>query len=332
MKDIPESALPSSRYPKLAGLIAAPFTPFDASGAVVCDKIKAYAKYLQESGVSGVFVCGTTGEGVSLTINERRRVLEAWVDAAGGRMKIIAHVGHSSGADSCSLVAHALECGVDAVAAMPSSRMVAPNLETLVRSVGAIAEAADSLPFYYYHIPSVSGVSFPMYRFLELAADRIPNLAGIKFTYEDLLDFQMCQRVLDGAFDIAFGRDECLLAALALGAQAAVGSTYNFAAPLYLAVMDAFSRGDMVEAQRLQGIAAQLISVCIDFGGLPAIKAAMAFVGHDMGPMRLPMRSLSHAESTRFRGTLEDAGLLSAITEPQQFRATRASGKALQSV
>lgn len=332
MKDISENGLQTSRYPKLEGLIAAPFTPMEPSGALACDKIKSYAQFLIECGVSGVFVCGTTGEGISMTSAERRSVLEAWLEAASGELKIIAHVGHGSAAESRALAEHALECGADAFAAMPCSRITSPDLDTLVRSVSEIAAAADSLPFYYYHIPSVSGVSFPMHRFLELAADRIPNLAGVKFTYEDLLDFQLSQQVLDGAFDISFGRDEILLAACALGTRSAVGSTYNFLAPLYIAMMEAFYQGKLDEARKLQLIACRIIAVCVDFGGLNAIKAAMALAGYDMGPTRLPMRSLTQAEVMRFRAAFEEAGLLSYVTDPLQFKQGRVPGKALQSV
>ncbi|WP_309399953.1 dihydrodipicolinate synthase family protein [Cerasicoccus maritimus] len=309
---------------KLDGLIAAPFTPFHADGELNLAIIPEYAAYLKEIGVNGIFICGTTGEGGSLSIYERQQVLQAWVSAAKGELQIIAHIGHASAKESRELAVHAAETGAEAIAAMPCSRWPISDIDTLVNWIADIAKAT-LLPFYYYHIPSISGVNLPMRQMLECACDRVPNLSGIKFTYEDLLDFQLCRDACDARYDISFGRDEALLSALALGATSAVGSTYNFAAPLYSRIISAFAEADHGTAVQLQRQSAELIDVMIKHGGLSAIKAAMSYTGLDLGPCRLPMKSLKVKQTSLLLNDLEQRGLLQYIA-----RADNKSGPTAQ--
>jgi N-acetylneuraminate lyase len=297
---------------RLKGLIAAPFTPLTARGEIDFEKIPAYAKFLATRGVSGVFVCGTTGEGSSLTIEERKAVLESWQAASGG-MTVIAHVGHASVVEARNLASHAAETGVDAIAAMPSSRHLPDGPRELVDWCASICEGAPTMPFYYYHIPSVSGVTIPVRSMLDLAVRRLPNFAGVKFTHEDMLDFQICTHYGDGMLDVTFGRDEMLLAALIMGAQSAVGSTYNFLSPLFADLIAKFRAGDIAGAARRQFMATEALAVMIDAGGLPAIKAAMGLVGIDVGGTRLPMRTLSAGEIRNLKGELDRVGLLRTL-------------------
>src|SRR5690606_26966689 len=121
----------------------------------------------------------------------------------------------------------------------------------------------------------------------------IPTLEGIKFTHEDLMDFSRCVRFGDGRYNLLFGRDEILLAGLAMGARGAVGSTYNFAAGYYQAVIEAYQQGDMERAQAEQARATELIAAFAPYGGIPAQKAIMRMVGLDCGPVRAPLSDLS---------------------------------------
>jgi N-acetylneuraminate lyase len=131
-------------------------------------------------------------------------------------------------------------------------------------------------------------------RFLEQGAKSIPTLHGIKFTNNDLMTLQECL-ALD-AFDIVFGYDELLLAGLTLGVKGAVGSTYNFAAPLYRQLIDAFERGDLVTARKAQLQSVRMIRILQEFGFSRASKAMMRLIGVDCGPVRLPLRAMSDAE------------------------------------
>ena len=154
----------------------------------------------------------------------------------------------------------------------------------------------------------MTGVSLPTADFLRAAQHKIPNLAGVKFTFENLMDFAESTRLDDGRFDVVFGRDEILVAGLALGAKGAIGSTYNFAAPVYNRILKAFAQGDLATAQTEQARANAMISVFIRFGGLTAGKSIMRLIGLDCGPVRLPLRSLSKAQESELRVELEKVG------------------------
>lgn len=284
---------------KLEGLIAAPFTPMHEDGSLHAEVIPALAEALAADGVVGAFVCGTTGEGLSLTTDERMSVAEAWVRSAPVGMRVIVHVGHASVREARKLAEHAAGIGADAVAAMPSSPLGSRAVEDVAEYVRAIAGAVPELPMFYYHIPSVSGVPISVADLLTLLGTSVPNLAGAKFTHENLYDFGRCLRLAEGRFDMLFGRDEMLLAGLTQGARAAVGSTYNFAAPLFRRMLQAFFTGDIEAARRLQAEAQDLIAILLAFPLLAAQKHLMGLIGPELGPVRTPMQPLRDADRAR---------------------------------
>ena len=292
----------------LTGLIAAPHTPFGPNGAVALDVIPQQAGLLAHNGVTGAFICGTTGEGASLTSEERRAIAAAWVKARPAGMAVIVHVGHSSLTEAGAFARHAQEIGADAIAAIAPSFFKPASATELAAWCAEVARQAPALPFYFYHMPGMTGVTIPAADFLSVAGDLIPTLAGVKFTHENLMDFARCSEHSDGKFNLLFGRDEILLAALALGARGAVGSTYNFAAPLYLRIIEAFDRGDLAAARRDQMRAIEFIGVLDRHGGLAAGKAVMKLIGLDCGPVRLPLRALTGRDEASLREGLERIG------------------------
>lgn len=293
----------------IRGLIAAPFTPFRQDGALDLDMIERLAASLAVNKVSGAFVCGTTGEGVSMTVEERMRVAARWVECAGKKLQVIVHVGHTALGDSSALAAHAQKIGATAVGCMAPYLFKPARAEELADFLAEVAAAAPELPFYYYHIPCVTGVTVPAFDLLRAAAGRIPNFAGIKFTHENLMDFAACVNWENGRYDILFGRDEMLLAGLAMGAKGAIGSTFNYAAQPYLRVIDAFNRGDMAAARAEQARANAMINVLCRFGGMPpAGKGFMQLIGLDCGPTRLPLRSLTDAQHEELRAACAEIG------------------------
>ena len=292
----------------LVGLIAAPHTAFHPDGSLALEVIPQQARLLAHNKVTGAFVCGTTGEGSSLTSDERYRVVEAWAAAKPAALALIVHVGHLSLGEASAFAKHAEERGADAIAAIAPSFFKPTGVAELVAWCAQIAAAAPRLPFYYYHMPGMTGVTIPATDFLALAGAQIPTLAGVKFTHENLMDFGRAAEVAGGKYEMLFGRDEILLAGLALGARGAVGSTYNFAAPLYLRLIEAFNRGDLAAARKDQSRAMDFIEVLNRHGGMAAGKSAMKLIGVDCGPMRLPLRSLSPAEESSLRAALAAIG------------------------
>jgi N-acetylneuraminate lyase len=178
----------------------------------------------------------------------------------------------------------------------------------MVEWCAELAAAAPNTPFYYYDIPSMTGLQLSSPEFLAQADGKIPNLRGIKFTNPDLMSYQLCLRAAGGRFDIPYGMDEVLLAALAVGAKGAVGSTYNFGAPIYHRVWKAFAAGDMETARKEQFRAVQMIQLLVGVGFFGGAKAVMKMLGVDVGPARLPHGNLDADQVRMLRAELEKIG------------------------
>ena len=281
---------------RLTGLIAAPHTPFTADDELNPSVVAAQAALLAESGVAGAFVCGSTGEAHSLTTEERTRLTEEWARVAAGRLKLLVHVGHNCRAEAIRLAAHAGRSGADAIAVLAPSYFKPATVADLIDFCEPVAAAAPGLPFYLYDIPVMTGVSLPTAEFLDRGADRIPTLAGVKFTNGDLIGLQECLAVRGGRFDVVFGYDEMLLAGLALGVKGAIGSTYNFAAPLYQRT----PAGVRVRrpGRGPAGAAARASPWYASWGASAACagKAIVGMLGVECGPVRSPLRPLTPAE------------------------------------
>jgi N-acetylneuraminate lyase len=283
-------------FPHIEGLVAAPVTAFAPDGSVTLDPIEEYAALLARNGVAGVFVNGTTGEGLSLTVDERLRLAARWVETAPTGFKVLIHVGHTSIAATETMARHAQDIGAFGFGTMAPIYFKPPTVARLVAHCAQEAAAAPNLPYYYYHIPSLTGVDFSMIEFLTKAEEAIPNLAGIKYTFENFMDLELCRRYRDGRYNILVGRDEMWLHAYAQGTRAAIGSTYNFMAPLYLEVARHIDAGDLPGASDLQYKAMRVIKVVLAAGGfIPAVKHILQRFGLELGGVRSPLHSLPAA-------------------------------------
>jgi N-acetylneuraminate lyase len=294
---------------RLTGLVAATHTPFDDAGELRLAVVEQQAEHLLKNGVQTVFIGGSTGEAHSLTLDERRVLAERWLAVARGTaLRVVVHVGSNCLPDARALASQAASLGAAAVSALAPSYFKPRTLDALVDWCAAIAGAAPGVPFYYYDIPSMTGVSFPMPEFLDRAAPRVPTLAGIKFTNPDLMGYLRCLRSGGGRFDVPWGIDEHLLAAVATGATGAVGSTYNFAAPIYQRLLAAFGRNDLAAARDEQLRAIELIALLNPFGYMAAARAVMEQLGVPVGPPRPPHARLSPADRHELGASLERMG------------------------
>jgi N-acetylneuraminate lyase len=278
------------------GLMAAPFTPFDPKGRLNLEIIPSYVDKMIADGLKGIFVCGSNGEGPNMTTEERIGVAKAFKQAAGSRIKVYVHVGHSSISESQRLAKHAHMIGADAISSVAAFYFKPNSVKNLVDALAEIASAAPELPFFYYHIPHLTGMNMDMIELLRLGEKKIPNLKGIKYTATTLWEYQLCLNEAAGKFDILFGLDEMLLPALAVGAKGAIGSTYTFAAPLYLEVIKSFETGDLGEARRKMLYLVDMVKILLKFPPIPAQKAIVKHLGIDLGPCRLPLTTLSSEE------------------------------------
>ncbi|PSW19928.1 N-acetylneuraminate lyase [Photobacterium sanctipauli] len=294
---------------KLTGLIAAPHTPFTSEGDVNYAAIDQIAAHLIKDGVNGVYICGTTGEGIHCSVEERKAIAERWVAASNGQLKITVHTGALSIVDTLELTRHAETLDIFATSAIGPCFFKPGSVDDLVEYCAQVAAAAPSKGFYYYH-SGMSGVNLDMEQFLIKADKRIPNLYGLKFNSGDLYEYQRCIRACDGKFDIPFGVDEHLPGALAVGAKGAVGSTYNYAAPLFHKIINDFNAGDMTAVYNGMDSVIALIRVLVEFGGVAAGKAAMALHGIDAGNPRLPITPLNDEQKAVVVERMKAAGFI----------------------
>jgi N-acetylneuraminate lyase len=278
-------------------------------GSVNLDIIPQYAEYYVRNGVNGAFLCGTSGEGFLLSSAERMKVAETWVKASPDDFKNIIHVGGPTINESRELAIHAAGIGAWGTGTIAPVFFKPSRVRELVDYCEALASASPDLPFYFYHMPGYTGVYLSMVEFLDQAYERIPNLAGIKYTHEDLYEFNQCMLFRNGHYDMLHGRDETLLAGLALGATGGVGGTYNHAMGIYINMKEAFLKGDLKTARNLQSKSQAFINILIRYrGNVVAGKRIMKFLGLDCGPNRVPIQNINDKEEQSMKAELEDIG------------------------
>lgn len=297
--------------PHLHGLIAAAFTPMHDDGSLWLERVDDVVDLLVARGVDGLYVCGSTGEGPLLTGAERRAVAEAYVRAARGRVPVVVQVGHASLAEARELAAHAQAAGADAISATPPTYFRPNGLDGVVDAIAAVAGGAPELPFFYYHIPPITGVQVDVARLLPRAAERVPNLAGVKFSSPTVHEFLGVDLE---RFRVLFGVDEMLIAGLVAGAHGAVGSTFNLIPGVYRDVMTALDRADLPAALAHQRRATATVLRVVRDRQLPYLKAAMALTGLPVGPTRAPLEPVTADELAALRDDLAAMGALADFT------------------
>ena len=296
----------------LHGLVAATHTPFHTDGSLNLPAVELQAAHLLKNDVTAAFIGGTTGESSSLTLDERLALTQRWAEVAKGTaMRVVVHVGSNCLADARTLAAQAQQLDAVAISALAPSYFKPRSVDALIACCADIAAAAPGTPFYYYDIPPMTGVAFSTLEFLEKAPAKIPTLVGCKASNPDLMAYLQCLHA--GDWDIPWGVDEWMLGALATGARGFVGSTYNFAAPIYHRLIAAFARGDLVAARAEQLRSTQLVALLARHGFMGAAKTTMGMLGVDVGPARLPNGSLSAEQATTLRGELEALGFFDWI-------------------
>ena len=299
----------------MRGLVAAVVTPMNAKGDLDLSVVPRVVDYLASKGITGIYIAGSTGEGMSLTDEERRGVAEAYVGAAKGRMKSFVQVGHNSMRASADLAGHAESIGADAVSATPTGYFKVSGEAELVEGLLPIVEAAPKTPFYYYHIPFLSGVNLDPIKLTDISMDRLPTFCGIKYSDgASLHNLPLLESVAPG-LEFLSGSDEAYLMSVAQGYKAAVGSTYNYAAPIYNNVRKSLSVGDFKRAQVWQKHALEMITAMFETCGRSSLKVMMQMVGIDCGPVRRPIDPASPDQIIALRKRLDTMGWFEWIKE-----------------
>lgn len=285
------------------GIMAATFTPFSQdAGQLDLSVIQDYAEDLVKQKVTGVFLNGSAGESVSLTVAERKQVLEAWMNTKSVKEKklhVIVHVGALALPDVLELARHAESLNVYAVAVMPPCYFKARNCEEMAEVLVTVAKYIPETAVYYYHIPHMNGINLEVKKILDICKRNCENVVGAKFTASDFADLGRC---IASGYNMLVGADNMVLAALAVGCQGAIGITYNFAGRLHYDIYEKFANGEIKEANQLQEISRVLCEKLYSVGINAASKFLQEMIrGINMGPLRWPQAKLTKEKEEEFR-------------------------------
>lgn len=284
----------------LSGILPAAVTPVDEHGNLNTRSFELLLARLYEAGSHGLYVCGQTGEGLQLPLDTRERAVEAAVANTPAGRAVVAHVGAPNTADAVRLARHASRAGAHAVSSLPPGS--AYSFAEVRNYYEALAAAAD-LPVLVYYFPDFSAAIQTAEQVLDLCS--IPSVVGLKFTDFDLYRLSLIQRAGHIIFN---GRDEVLAAGLLMGAHGGIGSFYNLAPELFVAVYEHTRAGRWAEARAAQDRINDLIRAVLRFPMLAAIKRLLTWSGIDCGYPVPPRRALTPDEENALRDAVTLAG------------------------
>jgi N-acetylneuraminate lyase len=304
------------KFQKIKGLIAAVFTPFKGDGMINVDAIPSYAKRMKGQGLAGVFVNGSTGEGMLLSVQERKALAEKWAPFGDDNFKVIVHVGSTSVEIAKDLASHSQSIGAYAIASMAPNFFPSSDVNVIADYCRQVAASAPNIPFYYYHLPTATGTHIKVHELLEKASGMIPNLAGVKFTHTDFMDMHQCIAMENQRFDVLHGHDEILINGLVLGIQGAIGTTFNFIPGVYHAIMKAYANNDTKSALEYQMKSIRIVNIMLKYvNAIVGGKAIMNLTGIDLGSCRTPLRNLTSVELLCLKDELTNAGFFDLLIE-----------------
>ncbi|BES97366.1 DHDPS [Nesidiocoris tenuis] len=284
---------------KYRGMLAPVFTPFDENHRLRLDIVPKYAAFLKERGINAILVGGTTGEGVSMTVAERKSYAEAWKNAVKiTGQSLMVMVGGASLADVKDMAAHAESIGADSLLCLADLFFRPQNVDQLVDYFIHVSEAAPRTPLLYYHIPSFTGINLDMEAFLIEGRKRIPTFGGIKFTHTDMEMGSRCMKAAGNDLAVFLGADQIFSGAAVLGFDSAIATTLNIWPKMLLDIQDLISRNEIERAKAVQDdLALKIKNISKHGNWVSTMKPMMKIVtGLDMGPPRPPLVPLSQQQ------------------------------------
>jgi N-acetylneuraminate lyase len=288
---------------QLTGMMSALLTPFDRDGNVNFTVLSDLVEWQLARGLAGFYILGSSGEGLLMSEAERRSVAEAVVRQTKNRVPVVVHVGALTTRAACALASHAAEIGADATSSIPPFYYnVGPEG---VKQYYIQVAAASGLPFYIYNIPGTTGVNVAVDVVRELIA-AVPNLRGMKYTAYDFYAMRKIVELDEGRFNVLSGADEMMLAAQAMGADGAIGTSENFLPRVFVDAYRAFHAGDVKTAEALQARINWTVNAFLSFSPLAAVKEIMRLLGFDLGSPRPPLLALTDDQRGRLREMLEE--------------------------
>lgn len=273
-------------------------TPFDARGDLNVEMVGKLANWLAERGVDGVFVGGTTGEGLLLSLDERKRLAQTVVEAVAGRVPVLTQVGCANAADSVALAEQAARDGVDGVVVL-SPFFFKVDDAAMAAYFAAVAAAVPDTPTYLYNIPGNTRNNISV-EVVQALMDKAPNFAGIKDSSKDLVLLQKFIQVAGPEVAVLVGSDSVLLPGMSVGAVGVVSAASNVFPEAVAEVVRAVQATDHDEARAAQQRLNRLLGVVKMGPPLAAYKAGLALRGLDVGGLRSPLRDMTPTEHQAF--------------------------------
>ena len=277
---------------KYEGIIPAFYACYDEKGEISEERTKKLARHLLDKGVKGLYVCGSSGEAIYHSVEERKKTLEAVMSEVGGKLTIIAHVACNNTKDSIKLAEHAEKLGVDAIAAIPPIYFHLPE-HAIAEYWNDISSAAPNTDFVIYNIPQLAGVALTMPLFREMKKNK--NVIAVKNSSMPVQDIQMFKAEGGEDFVVFNGPDEQLVSGLVIGADGGIGGTYAVMPELYIKIFELTQKGDIQKAREIQNQADSIIyAMCACHGNLYAVMKEILKrrEGLDLGGVRKPLSNL----------------------------------------
>lgn len=278
---------------EMHGVLPALVTPVNAADKFQAKPYEQLLERVYRAGVHGVYVCGQTGEGLQLSLEDRQAATECAVKCSPPDAQVVVHIGSSTTANAVLLARHAAKAGAHAISSLPPASSY--SFAEIHRYYEAIAQASD-LPFLIYYFPSIAPAIQTTDQILDLCS--IPNVVGLKFTDSDLYRLWCIRQSGATVFN---GSDEMLIAGLIMGANGGIGSTYNLIPATYVELYRLTSAKQWEEARGVQQRINELIQVLLRYSVNPAIKLLLSWTGIDCGTCIQPRRELSPEEQKDLR-------------------------------
>lgn len=275
---------------KYSGIFPAFYACYNDDGTVSIERTRELVRYYIDAGVQGTYVNGSSGECIYLRPDERKKIIEAVVDEAKGKLVIINHVACNNTEDSMELAAHSETLGVDAIASIPPIYFRLPEY-SIAQYWNDISSAAPNTDFVIYNIPQLAGTALTKSLFVEMLKN--PNVVGVKNSSMPVQDIEIFRHT-GGNVVVFNGPDEQFISGRMMGAQAGIGGTYGVMPKLFVKLNELFEAADYEAAKELQYAIDDIISVlCSGHGCMYAvIKGVLKKNGLDIGPVRKPQTDL----------------------------------------
>lgn len=284
---------------KYKGIFPAFYACYDDDGNVSSERTKQLVEFLIEKGVAGLYVGGSSGECIYLSVEERKQTLEAVMDAAKDRITIIAHVACNNTKDSCELARHAEALGVDAIAAIPPIYFRLPE-KAIAKYWNDISAAAPNTDFVIYNIPQLAGVALTLSLFDEMLKN--PKVIGVKNSSMPIQDIQMFKRqakINNKEIVVFNGPDEQFVGGRLIGADGGIGGTYAVMPELFVKLNQMLEAGDFENAGKLQNDIDEVIyTMCSTKGNMYATAKAVLKkrANLKLGGVREPLLNLENSD------------------------------------